>query len=147
MKREFFVWTDRTRLPAIADTATALAAVGFECRAQSKQGNMQDPLHWTSIQLEAEAGGVTYSCAIHVDLPSREQIDQLAEDYEDLPYQVKSASRRYMILAESNEYGQADPFQLQVVAVLARLANGVVEDPQEGGLMMLDEFEEFIASA
>jgi len=146
MKREFFVWTDRMRLPAIADIATALTAVGFECRAQSQQGNTQDPLHWTSIQLETEADGATHSCIIRVDLPAREQIDQLVEDYEDLPYQVKSASRRYTILAESDEYGQAEPFQLQVVAALARLTNGAVEDSQEAGLMMLDEFEEFIAS-
>jgi hypothetical protein len=36
---------------------------------------------------------------------------------------------------------------LHVVAALARLTNGVVEDRQEAGLMMLDEFEDFIASA
>jgi hypothetical protein len=147
MKREFFVWTDRTRTPAIEDIAKALVAVGIECRIQNQSTHTPDRFHWTTVHLEADADGATHRCTIHVDQSSREQIDQLAEDYEDLPYQVMNASRRYTILSEIGDDGQEDLFQLHVVAALARLTNGVVEDRQEAGLMMLDEFEDFIASA
>jgi hypothetical protein len=147
MKLEFFVWTNKNRLPSMADITNALAAAGFACRVQQPQGGGLDASPWTSLQLSWDVEGETSSCVVTAITPSSDSIRQMAEDYEGLPFQVKRAARKYAITADSDEYGQATPFQLQVVATVAYLTGGVVEDPQESGLMLLDEFEDFIASA
>lgn len=146
MKQEFFVWTNKTRLPSIADITDTLAAAGFPCYVQHPPGGDQDTSPWTSVRLGLNAEGEIPSCLVTAMTPSSDSINQMAEDYEDLPFQVKNAARKYIITADSDEYGQPTPFQLQVVATITRLTHGVVEDPQESGLMLLDEFEDFIAS-
>lgn len=146
MKQEFFVWTNKTRLPSIADITRTLAAAGFPCSVQDPPGCDRDSSLWNSLRLVVAAAGESAGCVVTALTPSSEDIRQMAEDYEQLPFQVKNAARKYVITAESDEYGQATPFQLRVVATLAQLTHGVVEDRQEFGLMLPDEFEEFIAS-
>ncbi|MBI3952012.1 MAG: hypothetical protein HY314_16320 [Acidobacteria bacterium] len=146
MKQEFIVWTNKTRPPSTADITSALAAAGFSCHVQVPQGGEQDLSQWTSIRLDGSAEGELTSCLVTAVTPSSENIRQMAEDYENLPFQVKNAARKYIITADSDEYGQPTLFQLRVVATITALTHGVVEDPQESGLMLLDEFEDFIAS-
>lgn len=146
MKQEFFVWTNKARLPSMADITTTLTAAGFSCRVQDPPGGEPNSSPWSSLRLGVDAEGETPSCLVTVITPSSEDIRQMAEDYEDLPFQVKNAARKYIITADSDEYGQPTPFQLQVVATITQLTHGVVEDPQESGLMLLEEFEDFIAS-
>lgn len=145
MNQEFFVWSNKNRLPATTDIINALTAAGFPCRVQALPQTEQAPNQWSQLHLTAEKDGVTWHCRITVSIPSTEHIQQMAEDYDQLPFQVKNAARKYTITADSDEYGQASLFQLRVVAVMTALSHGVVEAPQEGGLMMLDEFEDFIA--
>lgn len=147
MKQEFFVWSNKTRLPSVADITNTLAAAGFSCHVRDSQGGEPDPLLWTNVRLSESGEAEAPCCVVTAVTPSSANINQMTEDYEDLPFQVKNASRKYLIIADSDEYGQATPFQLQVVATVAYLTGGVVEDPQESGLMLLDEFEDFIASA
>jgi hypothetical protein len=146
MKQEFFVWTNKTRLPSMADITHTLAATGFSCSVHDPPGCDQDSSLWNSLELVVNAEGAPPGCLVAAITPSSDDIRQMAEDYEQLPFQVKNAARKYIITADSDEYGQATPFQLQVVVALAQLTHGVVEDRQEFGLMLLDEFEDFIAS-
>lgn len=146
MSQEFFVWSNKNRLPATTDITNALTAAGFPCQIQDPPHADQAPTQWNQLHLTAEKDGATWHCLITVSIPSTDDIRQMAEDYDQLPFQVKNAARKYTITADSDEYGQASLFQLRVVAVMTELSHGVVEAPQEGGLMMLDEFEDFIAS-
>ncbi|GEM_PF-960454 len=145
MKQEFFVWTNKTRIPSISDICDALAAAGFPSRVAEQDGG-ENSWHWKRLELATETEGQSQSCTVTAATPSREDIEKMVEDYEDLPFQVKGAARKYTIVGESDEYGQPTLFQLRVVATIAKLTHGVVEDPQESGLMLLDEFEAFIAS-
>ncbi len=147
MKHEFFVWSNKTRLPSVADITDALAATGFPCSVQDPPEVDRDTSLWHSLQFSVEMEDATARCLVTVLTPSSDHIQQMAEDYENLPFQVKNAARKYIVTAESDEYGQATLFQLRVAATLATLTHGVVEDPQESGLMLLDEFEDYIASA
>jgi len=147
MKQEFFVWTNKTRPPSMTDITNALAAAGFPCHVQDPQGGDLDSSLWGQVRLGVDAPAESSDCRVSVITPSSDDIQQMAEDYEDLPFQIKAAARKYIITADSDEYGQATPFQLQVVAAIAQLTHGVVEDRQEIGLMLLDEFEDFITSA
>jgi hypothetical protein len=145
MKQEFFVWTNKNRLPSVADITDVLATAGFPCHYQEAQAGEPDSLLWSSIRLSGNTTGELSNCLVTAIYPSSDNIKQMSEDYQDLPFQVKNAARKYAIAADSDEYGQATPFQLRVVAAIAKLTHGVVENPQEG-LMLLDEFEEFNAS-
>jgi hypothetical protein len=146
MNQEFFVWSNKNRLPATTDITNALTAAGFPCRVQEPRDADRDPTQWNQLCLISETEGADLNCLVTVTIPSTDHIRQMAEDYENLPFQVKNAARKYAIRANSDEYGQATMFQLRVVAIMTELSHGVVEDPQESGLMMLDEFEDFIAS-
>jgi hypothetical protein len=143
MKSAYFVWTDRTRPPSIADLTAKLGQSGHPCRAHQPTGDGPNSTHWTEIRLEPDASD-SELCTISVSLPSADEIDEMRQTYDTLPFQVKNAARKYKIEADGDDYGQAGSFQLQVVAVMTRLTNGVIDDPQESGLTMLDEFEEYI---
>jgi len=144
MRCEYFVWTDRTRLPSISDVITQLKESGYACRVQSR-GEAPNAAHWTALEVEAETERGREVCTITVAHPSAEEIEELRQTYESLPLQVKKAARKFRIEAEADEYGQPTDFHLKVIAALARLTHGVVDDPQENGLMLLEEFEEYMS--
>ncbi len=142
MKCEYFVWTDRTRLPAVGDLTAKLSERGLTCQLRQLSGDSQ--ANWTAIELRADTPDGEAICTITVTLPTPEEIDEMRQTYETLPFQVKKAARRFSITGECDPYGQASDFQLRITAVLAQLTNGVIDDPQENGLMLLDEFEQYI---
>lgn len=142
MKCEYFVWTDRTRLPAVGDLMATLSEQGVICQAHPIRSDSHN--NWTSLELRAETPDGEATCTITVTMPTPEEIDEMRQTYETLPLQVKKAARRYAVTAESDPYGQATDFHLRVTAAVARLTNGIIDDPQENGLMMLDEFEDYI---
>ena len=146
MRHEFVVWTDRTRLPTIQDVVAGMKEGGYDCRVEEIHAVKTDPASWAELKLESEAGSSTLTCRVVTSVPSRAEIEQMRETYELLPFQLKNAARKYMIGCEADEYGQATGFQGQVVLTIARLSRGVIDDPQEGGLMMLEEFEEYLSS-
>ncbi len=146
MKHEFVVWTDRTRLPTLSDVIASLQAAGFGCRVEEIPAGKPDPSTWAGLKLESDIGTATLTCHVATSVPSPAEIAQMRESYELLPFQLKNAARRYTITSDEDDYGQATPFHAQVVATLARLSKGVIDDPQEGGLMMLEEFEDYMST-
>jgi len=142
MRCAYFVWTDRIRLPSVADLTAKLSESGLNCRVSQLASDSHTSAHWARLELEAETSSGRETCTVSVTVPSIEEIDELRQTYDSLPFQVKNAARKYKIEAEGDDYGQARDFQLRVIA---RLTNGVVDDPQEHGLMVLAEFEDLIA--
>ncbi len=145
MRCEYFVWTDRTRLPSVSDVIAQLKESGYTCRVHPRGGEALNAAHWTALEIEAETERGREVCTITVAHPSAEEIEELRQTYESLPLQVKKAARKFKIEAEVDEYGQPTDFHLKVIAALARLTHGVVDDPQENGLMLLEEFEEYMS--
>jgi hypothetical protein len=145
MKCEFFVWTDRTRLPSVSDVIARLAESGYACRVRPGDHEAATAAHWTALELETTTERGLEVCTITVSHPSADEIEELRQTYESLPLQVKKAARKFRIVAEADEYGQPTDFHLKVIATLARLTHGVVDDPQENGLMLLEEFEEYMS--
>ncbi len=146
MKHEFVVWTDRTRLPTVADIAEGLKTDGYECQIGQVQTAKNDASAWAELDVESNSTDAGLTCHVVTSVPSADEINQLRESYELLPYQVKNAARKYSVSSERDDYGQATPFHMQVVATLARLCKGVIDDPQEGGLMMLQEFQDYMSA-
>lgn len=145
MKCEYFVWTDRTRLPSVADVIAKLTESGYACRVRSRGEETSNATYWTALDVEAQTDRGVEVCTITVTHPSAEEIEELRQTYESLPLQVKKAARKFKIEAEADEYGQPTDFHLKVIATLARLTHGVVDDPQENGLMLLEEFEAYMS--
>ena len=145
MRCEYFVWTDRTRLPSVSDVIAKLEESGYVCRIRHGGEGASNTAYWTTLDVETQTERGVEVCTITVTHPSAEEIEELRQTYESLPLQVKKASRKFKIEAEADEYGQPTDFHLKVTAALARLTNGVVDDPQENGLMLLEEFEEYMS--
>ncbi len=144
MRCEFFVWTDRTRLPSISDVLATLQESGYACRVRQSSSPPQNATYWTHLDVEAHTERGWEVCTIMVAHPSAEEIEEMRQTYDSLPLQVKKAARKFKIEAEADEYGQPTDFHLKVTAALARLTHGVIDDPQEHGLMLLEEFEEYM---
>ncbi|MBI4467776.1 MAG: hypothetical protein HY650_00465 [Acidobacteria bacterium] len=146
MKHEFVVWTDRTRLPTISDVVADMKTGGYDCRVEEIHAGKSDPAAWAELKLETGEGPSALNCQVVTSVPTRAEIEQLRETYELIPFQIKNAARRYTISSEEDDYGQVMPFHGQAVVTMARLSRGVIDDPREGGLMMLEEFEAYLAS-
>jgi hypothetical protein len=123
-----------------------MKTAGYDCSVEEIHAGKSDPAAWAELKLETGEGASGWSCQVATSVPTRAEIEQLRETYELIPFQIKNAARRYTISGEEDDYGQVTPFHGQVVITMARLSNGVIDDPRDGGLMMLEEFEAYLAS-